>query len=132
MLHTAYFLVHPDVNEVPANHIDTLHVLRAMRQLRSLHLSYITTASLDACIQLCPKLRRLELVVPCLDLTDENASKYMQTLPPHRLLSQPSFVQNVQSSRLCLVELCSVTASSFPRAQVDTSNRIQPVHAGLP
>lgn len=119
MLQTAYFLIFKDMNAVYVNFIDKQQVLREMRKHRRLDLSYITTASLDACIQLCPKLRKLQLTLPCLDLTDENVSKYMQTLPPQRLLSQPSFVQTMKSSRSCLIELRSGTVSSFPRVEFD-------------
>lgn len=119
VLHATYFLLHPKINEVRADRVDKLQVLSAARKCSGIGLSYVTTASLDACVKLCPKLRKLVLTVPCLDLTAEKVRDYLHSLPPCRLGSQPSYARQVRSSRFHLVVLRYGTARSFPRARAD-------------
>lgn len=96
-----------------------LQVLSDARRSCETYVSYITTASLNACVQLCPKLRKLVLTVPCLDLTVEKVQEYLLSLPPFRLASQPSYARQLRSFRFHLVVLRYGTARSFPRARAD-------------
>lgn len=90
---------------------------RAFTNFR-IDVSYITTRSLDACIQHLGKLRRLILNIPCLDLNIEQMGHYMRDLPPRRFIRSVKDLHHSELNRTEARGYVSLHQSSyqvFPR-----------------